>query len=246
MQVKTLGIVGVGAFGEFMIRHLAPYFMIKLHDPDRDLALITRTYNAAQVDLKTCATCDIVVLAVPVQRLEMVVKEIATWVKPDGLVMDVCSVKVKPAEILSRHLPTSTNIICTHPLFGPQSGRRSIAGLKISLCDVRGQKGKPVAAFLRDKLHLKVIEATPEQHDRDMAYVQGLTHLLGKILTDLELKGIRQTTKTFDLMMEAVSYLEHDSLELFKAIQQENPFVAEALARFFSAAKRQEKDLAQL
>ena len=71
-----------------------------------------------------------------------------------------------------------------------------------------------------------------------MAYVQGLTHLLGKILVELDLKEIRQTTKTFDLMMEAVSYMQHDSQQLFKAIEQENPFVAEAHARSFPTSSR--------
>ena len=33
---QTLGLVGCGAFGEFMLRHLVPYFRVLVHDAKRD------------------------------------------------------------------------------------------------------------------------------------------------------------------------------------------------------------------
>ena len=136
--MKTLAIIGVGAFGEFMIRHLAPFFQVMVHDPGRDLAPVEALYNVAPRDLETCAAADIVVLAVPVQVMEQVVTAIAPHVQPGALVVDVASVKMRPAEILERLLPAHADIVCTHPLFGPQSGGRGIAGLKVSVCNVRG------------------------------------------------------------------------------------------------------------
>ncbi len=241
--MQTLGIIGIGAFGEFMIRHLAPFFKVRVYDRDRDLSPVADVYNVTIVDLAACAGCDIVVLAVPVQGLAGVAEAIKPHLRKGTLVIDVCSVKIKPAEILQRLLPAEVDIVCTHPLFGPQSGRRSIAGLKITVCNVRGKKGAGVARFLAERLLLDVIETTPDQHDRELAYVQGLTHLLGKILVQLDLTEIRQTTKTFDLVMEAVGFMQHDSDQLFKAIEQENPYVTEAHERFFRAAESLEKQL---
>jgi prephenate dehydrogenase len=241
--MKTLAIIGLGVFGEFMIPHLAPYFRVLVHDSERDLSAIEAAYNVSLADLETAAGADVVVLAVPVQALEQAATAIAGHLRPGALVVDVASVKVRPAEILTRVLPQHVDIVCTHPLFGPQSGGRGIAGLKITVCDIKGERGDVVVGFLRDRLLLDVILATPEQHDRELAYVQGLTHLLGKILLDLKLEDIRQTTRSFDLVMQAVNYIRDDSTELFRAIERENPFVAEAHARFFETARKLETAL---
>ena len=97
--------------------------------------------------------------------------------------------------------------------------------------------------FLEERLLLDVIHTTPETHDRDLAYVQGLTHLIGKILIDLDIDDIRQTTLSFDLVMKAVDFIRDDSDELFRAIERENPYVSEAHLRFFEAARQLEQTL---
>jgi prephenate dehydrogenase len=242
--MKTLSIIGVGAFGEFMIRHLAPFFRVLVHDPDRDLAAVEASYNVTLRSLEACAAADVVVLAVPVQAMEAVAGAIAPHLSPGALVLDVASVKVRPAELLDRLLPAHVDIVCTHPLFGPQSGGRGIAGLKVTVCNVRGARDDCVVRFLEERLMLEVIRAEPETHDRELAYVQGLTHLIGKILIDLDLSGIRQTTRSFDLVMQAVDFIRDDSEELFRAIERENPYVSEAHLRFFEAARQLEKALA--
>jgi len=241
--MKTLSLIGVGVFGEFALPHLAPYFRVLVHDTGRDMGEIEAVYNVAAADFSQCAAADIIVLAVPVQSIEAVVKELAPRLRPGTLVIDVASVKVKPASLLRELLPETVDIVCTHPLFGPQSGGRGIAGLKITVCDVRGSRGPHVIRFLEKRLLLDVIEATPVTHDRELAYVQGLTHLIGKILLDLELSGMRQTTKSFELVMEAVELIREDSDQPFRAIEQQNPYLREAHMRFFEAARKLEEKL---
>ena len=45
--------------------------------------------------------------------------------------------KTLPVEIMLRGLPPHVAILATHPLFGPQSARGGIRGLKIAVCPVR-------------------------------------------------------------------------------------------------------------
>jgi prephenate dehydrogenase len=92
-------------------------------------------------------------------------------------------------------------------------------------------------------LKLNVIETTPEDHDRQLAYVQGLTHLLAKVVIALDLPEFQLTTKTYDLMAQMVAMVRYDSDELFKAIERENPFTVEAKKAFFAAARRLEEAL---
>lgn len=242
---QTLGLVGCGAFGEFMLRHLTPYFRVRVHDAARDLAPVTAVYDVAAVGLAEAAAAEIVVLAVPVQRLEPVVRSIRPHLRPGALVVDVCSVKLKPYRILSELLPDAVDFVCTHPLFGPQSGKDGIAGLKVAVCEGRGGREACVVRFLAERLRLQVIRTDPERHDRELAYVQGLTHLIAKIMAEIEPKDVLQTTRTWELLMQSIELVRYDSDELFLAIESENPFVGEAKARFFDAARGLEARLAQ-
>jgi len=242
---KTLGLIGCGAFGEFTLRHLTPYFRVRVHDPHRDLAPITEVYDVQAVDLAAAASAEIVVPAVPVQRFESVVRRIVPHLRPGALVVDVCSVKLKPHAILARLLPPEVDFVCTHPLFGPQSGRDGIAGLKIAVCPGRGGREPCVERFLAERLRLTVVRTTPERHDRELAYVQGLTHLIAKIMVEIEPQDVLQTTRTWELLMQSVELVRYDSDELFLAIESENPFVGEAKARFFDTARALEARLAE-
>ena len=215
---------------------------MRIHDL-ADVSDLAARYSAEKVDLATVAASDIVLVAVPVQKMEEALKSLAPHLGKNALVIDVASVKIKPTEMMRKILPEHVAIVGTHPLFGPQSGKSGVEGLNVAVCDVRGGRGACVAAFLRDVLKLSVFETTPEDHDRQLAYVQGLTHLLAKVVVSLDLPEFRLTTKTYDLMMQMVGMVRYDSDELFKAIERENPFTAEAKKQFFSAARKLEENL---
>ncbi len=243
MSLQSLGIIGLGAFGRFMAKHLAPHFALTGYDPFLSDDLRQEFQGAWAKDLKDIAACDFIVIAVPVQKMEATLCDLAPLVRPGTLVLDVGSVKIKPAELMQQYLPDNVDLVGTHPLFGPQSGKNGIAGLNMVVANIRGSRGACVAAFLRDTLQLKVHEVTPTDHDRELAYVQGLTHLLGKVIVAMDLPEFRLTTRTYDYLQQMVDMIRYDSDELFKAIERENPFSAEAKKSFFTAARNLEERL---
>lgn len=232
--VRTLGLFGLGAFGRLIVKHLSPYFDIYAHDPSPEAKRYARRHNVTRVDLPTAAACDIVVLATPIRTLKALAEAIAPHVKPYGLVADVGSVKMKPAKWLVDALPSTVSILCTHPLFGPQSARKGIHDLEIVVCPVRIRHVDTIVKFFANTLDLKVSLATPEQHDKALAAVQGLTHLIAKVLSGLEPLPTVHTTRSYDLMMQGVGLVSGDSDELFLSIERDNPFAAEVRKRFFS------------
>lgn len=233
---RKLAVVGVGAFGEFMIPHLLPYFHVSAFEPVRDIGGLVERFCVTPVTFEEVADAEIVVLAPPVQEIESVAERLAPLLRPGTLVLDVCSVKVQPLDVLSETLPDHCDIVGTHPLFGPQSGKRGIAGLNVAVCEVRGGKGPCVAAFLRDELGLNAVETTPDEHDRQMAYVQGLTHLLSKILLDMKMPPLDLTTVTFEHLRDMIEIVRYDSESLFRAIENRNPYVADVRRDFFGSA----------
>ena len=238
-QRPTLGILGLGAFGRLMARHLSPYFRLYGFD-----AIAAEVQDVTLADIATVASCDIVVLATPVSALSSVIGEIKAHLRPGALVLDVGSVKVTPAEIMARELPATVDIVGTHPLFGPQSARDGIAGLKIAVCPIRGERGWRVAAFLRKALGLNVIVTTPDAHDREAATVQGLTHLIAKVLVRMEPLPTKMTTASFDLIARAVEMVRYDAPEVFMAIERANPYSSEVRERFFALAAELDASLA--
>lgn len=239
-HVPRIGIIGFGAFGRLMAQHLAPHFPLHACDPAPGDAMD----GVTRVELAEAAACPIVILATPVGAMEATVRAIAPHLPQGALVLDTGSVKVVPAEIMRLGLPDHVDIVATHPLFGPQSARDGIRGLKIAVCPIRGRRGLRVAAFLRRVLGLEVILTTPEAHDREAAMVQGLTHLVAKVLVQMEPLPTRMTTRSFELILQAVGMVRHDAPEVFRAIEQANPYSREVRRRFFDLASALDAELA--
>jgi prephenate dehydrogenase len=131
-------------------------------------------------------------------------------------------------------------------LFGPQSARHGIAGRKIAVCPVRGRSALRIAAFLRAALGLVVHLVSPEEHDRQAAIVQGVTHLIARVLVRMEPLPTQLTTASFDHLMHAAEMVRHDAASVYLAIERDNPYAAEVRERFFMLAEQMRAELDQL
>ncbi len=240
--IKSVGIVGFGAFGRLIAEHLHPDFELVVSDPagitDARFAGNVQAGNVRAGSIAEAAACDVVVLAVPIGALEAVIGDIRPHLRPGTIVMDVVSVKVLPVDIMKAMLPDFVEVIGTHPLFGPQSAVDGVAGRKIAICPVRGCSGRRVAAFLRSTLGLKVYMTNPEEHDRQAAVVQGITHLIARVLVNMEPLPSQLTTASFERLMEAIEMVRHDSEDVFEAIERDNPYSAEMRRRFFDISNQ--------
>lgn len=220
---KSLGVIGLGAFGRFMAGHLSPWFDIVGCDRDAGFGVLPGVRGG---DLGAAAACDAVVFAVPLAALEEALVLAAPAIKPGALVLDVTSVKIRPVELLARHVPSHAEILATHPLFGPQSGRDGIEGLRIALCPVRVAVDRycRVRGFLADKLRLEVLKVDPDQHDREMARVQAMTHFMSRALREIGLAPSPLATRAYEKLQEFSAIVLSDSWDLFLTIQKGNPY----------------------
>jgi prephenate dehydrogenase len=231
---RTIGLLGCGAFGRLMIQHLSLWFDFKIHDP----ALNGVPSEGCELtSLADTAGCAIVILATPVSAMAEVAARIAPHLRPGALVIDVGSVKSKPAAVMQAGLPGHVDILCTHPLFGPQSAEDGLAGLKIVLCPIRCRRERVIARFLGKALGLKVIFSTPEAHDRELAVAQGLTHLIAQVLLKMEPLPDSMTTVSFDLIKRAIDMVRDDAREVLHAIEHDNPYASGVRQRFFELAQ---------
>ncbi len=219
-----------------MAKHLKPYTKITVYDLN-DISKEAEEIGVDAGDIDDVLESEIVILSIPVQVLGGFIKDIKDRIKPGTLFIDVCSVKVKPVQIMLEQLPEDVDIIGSHPLFGPKSGANGIKGLKLVLCKTRcsDEKFEKISKFLSGELKLDVMVRTPEEHDQDVAYAQVLTHFIARALNNMEIPQLEQTTKTYDHLAELMDLLSLDSMELFMAIQKENPFADEVRKKFLKS-----------
>ena len=230
----SVGIVGFGAFGALIAKHLAGHCRLLAFDPSpRDAVGLPVTFCT----FPEIAHCDVVVLAVPVSCMAETIRALRPHLQSGTIVIDVGSVKIEPVRAMLAELPEYVEIVGTHPLFGPQSAKDGVAGHRIAWCPVRSRSAGRIAAFLRHVLKLDVIRTTPDAHDRQMAVVQGLTHLIAKVLVRMEPLPSRMTTKSFDLILQATDMVRHDAPAVYEAIERANPHAAVVRERFFALAE---------
>jgi len=120
------------------------------------------------------AQCPILILAVPIAAVEKVMEKIGPYTQEDGVVVDICSLKTGPmAAMLDQ---ARGEVVGAHPLFGPSI--RQLKGQVVFLCPGRGRVWVDrFESWLGDR-GLRVVVTTPEHHDRLMARVQTLRHIL--------------------------------------------------------------------
>jgi len=224
--VESIGFVGFGEFGQFFARCLAPNFKITVCD-QADRRDDARAIGVAWGSLAEVAAKDLVVLSVPLKAMEAVLVALKPHLAATTTLMDVCSVKQEPIRLIREHLPQA-DLIATHPLFGPQSYSLPNVQCKLVVCppEKLSARHEFLLAHFRDALRLTIIEVPAEQHDREMANVQALSHFVAKALAEIDVRASELSTPSYDLLVQFMGLLAKDSWELFETIQKGNPFAA--------------------
>ncbi len=229
--MRELGLIGFGSFGQFMVPFLKKHFEVSVYnrsDRSEDAKRLGVKYESIEV----VAAKPVVILCVPVQFMEEMLIRVKDLVQPGALIVDVASVKVKPVELMEKHLPSNVEILATHPLFGPQSGRNGIEGLNMVMTPIRTKRANNIYRYLSNVLRLNVLERTAEVHDKQMAYVQALTHFIGRAVNEMDIPDVEQKTQAYQYLLEIKRNLGQDSMDLFMTIENENPYAKEIREQF--------------
>jgi len=218
----SVGIYGLGRFGFFWAGHLAKHVEVKGYNRS---PLARYPEGVARASEDEVLSCDTVILCVAISSFKEVVTRIAGRLRPDALVMDTCSVKVYPAQVMGSLLPPSVQIIATHPMFGPDSAKNGLAGLPLVFSPIRADSDA-ADRWLQTfrSMGLQVLKMDCDLHDREAAYSQGVTHFVGRVLDELHLKSTEIATLGYRNLMTIVEQTCNDPLQLFYDLQRYNPY----------------------
>jgi arogenate dehydrogenase (NADP+) len=234
MSPMKIGVYGLGRFGSFWAKVFAQTGKFEVlgynRTPKREDDLPQGVRNAT---LEELCSADVLFLCVAISSVGQVLKTVAPLLSDKTVVMDTCSVKVYPVELMKSLLPEQIQFAATHPMFGPDSGRTGVKGLPIVFAPVRCNPdiSQLWQEIFSDLLELNVISMTPAEHDREAAFTQGITHFVGRVLGELELKSSSIGTEGYQGLLHIIEQTCNDPMQLFYDLQKFNPYTHEMHTR---------------
>jgi len=157
--------------------------------------------------------------------MEPVLRQIAPRLRPGCVVLDTCSVKVYPLALMTEILDDSVQVIGTHPMFGPDSAKDGVAGLPLVFSPIRCSE--QTAKTWREEfiaMGLEVKDLTADEHDREAAFTQGVTHFIGRLLADMKLRPSSISTVGYRQLLSVTEQTCNDPYQLFEDLQRFNPY----------------------
>lgn len=164
--------------------------------------------DTGSLSLDIAKAADLLILATPVNTIMSLARKISRIISSDCIVTDVGSTKKEVSSVLDRLFP---NYVGSHPLAG--SEKRSIINaradiFKGSLCVLTPTKNthrqtlKKIKLFW-ERIGARVVLLGPENHDRALAFVSHLPHIIAFSLINtvpnkylkLSSTGFRDTTR---------------------------------------------------
>jgi len=143
------------------------------------------------------------------------------------------------------------DILCTHPMFGPDSGKGSWAGLNFMYEKVRvgasKERQKRVDTFIdffKDE-GCRMVEMSCEEHDRAAASTQFITHSVGRTLGAMNLTRTDIDTKGYESLLSLVENTTNDSFDLYYGLFLYNPNATQELERLEQAFDQVKRRLFQ-
>jgi len=236
----TLWVFWLWQFMEFFTPHLTEYFDIYIFDRNAKNTQQIADLWVTPSSLEIAAGCDYIMLWYPAAYIGDLIRDITPFLQRESVVFDICSIKSSPAQDMLRLLPSSNHIIATHPIFWPQSGKHGITWLTMTISNVRCDADifSSFTEIFSEKLWLKVVDISPEEHDREMAYIQGITHFIGRALKEIDIPNSLLATSSYSHLREAKEMVGNDSDALFLSIQWDNPFTQQVREKLMSEFER--------
>ncbi|MGB9357359.1 MAG: prephenate dehydrogenase/arogenate dehydrogenase family protein, partial [Acidimicrobiia bacterium] len=232
--LDTFIVGGKGGMGQWIARFLLGQgHRVRVFDPTSGDCL------GDEVDsLAAAGDADIVFVAVPMSACPGVLSEIATR-RPTGVIAEICSLKTHLGAVKENLRRGGLRVVSFHPMFGPHI--RMLSGRTIVFCTDGQSEDIALVRNLFAETSANLVDMDEAEHDRRMALVLGMSHLInlvysravqlsGSSATDLaEVAGV-----TFGKQMKTSREVVGENPRLYYEIQALGgftPFIGDLLHR---------------
>ncbi|MBM4168890.1 MAG: prephenate dehydrogenase/arogenate dehydrogenase family protein [Ignavibacteria bacterium] len=236
--ISRVSIVGVGLIGGSLalaLKKAHPRLRITGYDrPDvLKMAKARKAIDAGHMKLKDAlADAELVIIALPVDRILKFIPRISRLISNDVIVTDVGSVKREIVRVAERYFPRG-NFVGGHPVAGSEQEGVQAASAEMFrdrpyILTPRHGKPKNTAAQLAkflSPLGARIAFLTPEQHDNILAPLSHLPQLTSVAL--MNVVGRRDSRSRNHLVLSGTGLMDttrlaESSYEIWKGILRQN------------------------
>ncbi|XP_012573499.1 arogenate dehydrogenase 1, chloroplastic-like [Cicer arietinum] len=251
-----IAIIGFGNFGQFLAKTIVRHGHKVLAYSRSDYSHVAQELGISYFDDADDLFeqhPEVILLCTSILSTENVLKSLPVQrLKRSTLFVDVLSVKEFPRNLFLQHLPPYFDVLCTHPMFGPESGKNGWKGLPFSFDKVRiGRDGSRMSRCDRfldifSEEGCRMVEMSCAEHDWHAAGSQFITHTTGRFLEKLKLEATPIDTKGYETLLSLVENTAGDSFDLYYGLFFYNINAMEQLQRFDLALESLKKQLFDL
>ncbi len=242
MKTAVLGAGKMGAWFAKFCKQNGEYVILSDRKEEK-LAKLGKELDVETADFVTAVKeADNIVICVSITAFEDVVKKIAPFVHEGQKIVDICSVKSKPVEIMHKYIKKGL-ILGTHPVFGPGSMGVLHKAYILTPTNPKERTFADKYKHWLEKVGARVFIMSPEKHDALMSIVLGVPHFIGLVACDTlldqnyfqETKDVAGTTYKMLLTLAEATALENP--DLFATLQTNLPELESFEEIFIAKAK---------
>ncbi len=184
MKVAIIG--GTGQMGRWFTKvFLDQSVSVIVSGRDREKLLKMQDEFGVEIanNVDAVKTADRILICVSIENFEDVVKEIHSYIRPNQVVMDICSIKEFPVNTMHKYI-TAATALGTHPMFGPSAESLENQNFILTPTNTRERQfAKDFKQWLEENKS-RVSIMSPRKHDELMSVVLGLAHFVGAVACD--------------------------------------------------------------
>jgi len=241
--MKT-AIIGAGKMGRWFTKFFLEQgdsVIVSRRDKRKLLKIKDKFGVETASNVDAVKRADRILICVPIDNFEDVVKEIHHYIRRNQVVMDICSIKETPVKIMHEYIKTGT-ILGAHPVFGP--GAKSIRNQNFILTPVSKREkrfAQDFKAWLEER-QVNVFVMSPRKHDKFMSVVLGLPHFLGLVICDtlLSYPNFLETKRvagaSYKMLLTLAEAVASEETEFYTSLQMNLPDIDKIESLFHEKA----------
>jgi prephenate dehydrogenase len=232
MKIAIIG--GYGNMGRWFARFLSGEGMHVIIS-GRNQAKLSEAAAQLQVESapaeQAVAAAGAVIISVPIDSFEAVVREIAPHTHAGQYIFDVTSIKARPVEIMHKYIHKG-NILGVHPMFGPGAGAMKGQRFVLTPTNVDEQAMAEKTRTYLEGNGAKVEMMKPEEHDEIMSIVLGLSHFIALVSADTlaslgKLKDAQKVSgTTYRTLLTMAEGVVSEDADFYSSLQMNLPGLA--------------------
>lgn len=208
-----IGIIGLGLMGGSIALGLkrssfgTKFIGVDQNKENAQTALDLKMVDSIlSLDELLTSDVDIIILATPIDTIKNILPSILDRIDDSTYVMDLGSTKRKCCKKVKNH-PKRKQYIATHPMAGTENSGPKAAFPELFLnkvaviCDqeLSDSKGLELIKKLYASLWMRIIYMNSKEHDRHIAYVSHLSHIISFALGNTVLNIEKDEKNIFDM-----------------------------------------------